>query len=178
MNIIGVEHAAYLEGDGKQDEDLEGMFERSETNVSLGRSLHSMMDSVDAEESRDIALEDLKAPILSEIDLVIKDLERVYVHIADQAIEHIHASEIILTFGRSSTVLHFFEEAAKRREFKVFVAESAPSFLGQNMAVELAKLGIDTTVISDSAVFAIMSRVNKVIIGTHAGNLLELFRIH
>ena len=33
--------------------------------------------------------------------------------------------------------------------------------------MSLAKSGIDTTVINDSAVFAIMSRVNKVIIGTH-----------
>lgn len=35
------------------------------------------------------------------------------------------------------------------------------------MAVRLAKSNIQTTVISDSAIFAIMSRVNKVIIGTH-----------
>lgn len=37
------------------------------------------------------------------------------------------------------------------------------------MAVELSKAGIETTVIPDSAVFAVMSRVNKVILGTHAG---------
>lgn len=35
------------------------------------------------------------------------------------------------------------------------------------MAVSLAKSNIQTTVISDSAVFAMMSRVNKVIVGTH-----------
>lgn len=33
--------------------------------------------------------------------------------------------------------------------------------------MSLAKSGIETTVINDAAVFAIMSRVNKVIIGTH-----------
>ena len=38
---------------------------------------------------------------------------------------------------------------------------------GQEFAVSLAKAGVETTVINDSAVFAIMSRVNKVIIGTH-----------
>lgn len=37
------------------------------------------------------------------------------------------------------------------------------------MALELSKAGIETTVIPDSAVFAVMSRVNKVILGTHAG---------
>ena len=37
------------------------------------------------------------------------------------------------------------------------------------MALSLSQSGIDTTVISDSAIFAVMSRVNKVIMGTHAG---------
>ena len=40
-------------------------------------------------------------------------------------------------------------------------------FQGQELAVSLAKSGIETTVINDSAVFAMMSRVNKVLIGTH-----------
>lgn len=35
------------------------------------------------------------------------------------------------------------------------------------MAVSLGKNNIQTTVVSDAAVFAMMSRVNKVIIGTH-----------
>lgn len=35
------------------------------------------------------------------------------------------------------------------------------------MAVNLAKAKIKTTLISDVAIFAMMSRVNKVIIGTH-----------
>ncbi|CAJ0647718.1 3765_t:CDS:2 [Entrophospora sp. SA101] len=36
------------------------------------------------------------------------------------------------------------------------------------MALSLSQAGIDTTVIADSAIFAVMSRVNKVIMGTHA----------
>ena len=38
---------------------------------------------------------------------------------------------------------------------------------GQELAVQLAMADIETTVITDSAVFALMSRVNKVIIETH-----------
>jgi translation initiation factor eIF-2B subunit beta len=44
----------------------------------------------------------------------------------------------------------------------VIVAECAPSFNGQRLAVSLAEAKIPTTVINDSAVFAMMSRVNKV----------------
>lgn len=40
-------------------------------------------------------------------------------------------------------------------------------FQGHELAVSLGKSKIETTVIADSAIFAIMSRVNKVIIGTH-----------
>jgi hypothetical protein len=47
-------------------------------------------------------------------------------------------------------------------------------YSGQEMAVELSKAGIETTVIPDSAVFAVMSRVNKVILGTHAGKSIIL----
>ncbi|KAJ3325510.1 GCD complex subunit gcd7, partial [Blyttiomyces sp. JEL0837] len=36
------------------------------------------------------------------------------------------------------------------------------------MALALSQAGIDTTLITDSAIFAVMSRVNKVILGTHA----------
>lgn len=50
------------------------------------------------------------------------------------------------------------------------------------MAVSLGKNDIQTTVIPDSAVFAIMSRVNKVIIGTHTvladGGLRAVCGIH
>lgn len=42
------------------------------------------------------------------------------------------------------------------------MAESAPSLSGQEMARRLAEAGIETTVISDSAVYAIMARVNQV----------------
>lgn len=37
------------------------------------------------------------------------------------------------------------------------------------MASALSASGIDCILISDSALFAVMSRVNKVIIGAHAG---------
>ena len=42
------------------------------------------------------------------------------------------------------------------------VAESAPSYQGQDLAVALGQAGIETTLMTDSAVFAVMSRVNKV----------------
>ena len=79
----------------------------------------------------------------------------------------VFSREIILTFGTSHTVQSFLREASKFRKFEVIVAESAPSYSGHTMALALKELGIETTVIADSAVFAMMPSINKVIVGTH-----------
>nr|CAG8571470.1 5862_t:CDS:2 [Entrophospora candida] len=100
----------------------------------------------------------LKPLIISEIREMISELENTYVNTADQAMEHIH----------SKTVEVFLKTAAKKRKFSVIVAETSPTYLGHEMALSLSQAGIDTTVIADSAIFAVMSRVNKVIMGTHA----------
>ncbi|RIB15546.1 hypothetical protein C2G38_1971573 [Gigaspora rosea] len=106
--------------------------------------------------------------IISELQEMINELENTYVNIIDQAMEHIHSNEIIMTVGKSRTVEMFLKTAAKKRKFSVLVAETFPTYLGHEMALSLSEAGIDTTVISDSAIFAVMSRVNKVIMGTHA----------
>ena len=109
--------------------------------------------------------------------------ESVYCFYYHLALEHIHASEVILTVGRSRTVEMFLKRAAtKGRKFQVIVAEAAPYYQGQQLAASLAKAHIETTLITDSAIFAMMSRVNKVIVGTHAilanGGLKGLSGLH
>ncbi|KAG1464252.1 hypothetical protein G6F55_001896 [Rhizopus delemar] len=76
--------------------------------------------------------------------------------------------EVIMTTGQSRTVQEFLIRAAQKRKFQVIVAETAPTYQGHKMALALSKAGIDTTVIADSAVFAAMPRVNKVVLGAHA----------
>ena len=52
----------------------------------------------------------------------------------------------------------------------MYVAESAPSLRGHTTAKDLAtgENPINVTLISDAAVFAMMARMDKVIIGAHA----------
>ncbi len=45
---------------------------------------------------------------------------------------------------------------------QVVVAEGAPKYDGQRLAKQLADTGIQTTLIADAAVFAMMARMNKV----------------
>lgn len=57
----------------------------------------------------------------------------------------------------------------KKLEAKSKVKLTGPSSLqGHDLATRLSSVGINTTLIPDSAIFAIMSRVNKVVIGTHS----------
>ena len=109
---------------------------------------------------------DFRERVFEIIEELTHDIDNCSDDISKQAIGHIHANEIILTIGRSRTVERFLKNAAKTRKFEVIVAEAAPDFSGHQMAVNLAKGKISTTVITDSAIFAMMARVNKVIIGT------------
>ena len=110
----------------------------------------------------------LRSVIIDSINELISELETCRENIAMQALEYIHSNEVIMTFGKSRTVEMFLKNAARKRKFSVIVAECAPFYKGQELAKSLAESNIETTVIADSAVFAMMSRVNKVIIGTHA----------
>jgi len=129
-------------------------------------SLQKMLKSADNVSDWGKTVSDLKERVFEIIEELMIELETSCEEISKQAIEHIHANEIILTIGRSRTVEKFLKHAAKTRKFEVIVAEAAPGFSGHQMATSLAKAKISTTVITDSAIFAMMARVNKVIIGT------------
>ncbi|XP_014676224.1 PREDICTED: translation initiation factor eIF-2B subunit beta-like isoform X2 [Priapulus caudatus] len=133
-------------------------------------SLHRMFtDNAKTEDySVPILNVDFKAVVIEAVNEILIELENSADNIAMQALEHIHSDEVIMTAGRSRTVEKFLKQAARKRRFQVIVVECAPFYHGQELAWSLADAQIDTTVITDSAVFAIMSRVNKVIIGTHS----------
>jgi translation initiation factor eIF-2B subunit beta len=112
-------------------------------------------------------LASFKAEVINQINELIDDEVLLsHVSIADQARDHIHSNEVLLTFGMSKCVKDFLVKAREERSFEVFVVEAAPLFRGHLMAKDLADAGIPTILIPDSSIYAMMSRVNKVIIGT------------
>ncbi|KAJ6103126.1 hypothetical protein N7486_005553 [Penicillium sp. IBT 16267x] len=130
---------------------------------------------------------DVRAEVLEGINEIIDELGQVDDQIAAYALEHIHSNEIILTHTSSTTVQKFLVKAAAKRKFTVIHAESFPNNHDsthatvsgnstgddENLSFEsfqkpLVALGITVILIPDSAVFALMSRVNKVILGTHS----------
>ncbi|KAM7268358.1 hypothetical protein ACFE04_010524 [Oxalis oulophora] len=111
----------------------------------------------------------LKHDVIEAVNELIQDISTCHELIADQAVEHIHQNEVILTLGSSKTVFEFLCAAKeKKRSFRVFVAEGAPRYKGHLLARDLVERGLQTTLITDSAIFAMISRVNMVIVGAHA----------
>ncbi|RDL37942.1 NagB transferase-like protein [Venustampulla echinocandica] len=133
---------------------------------------------------------DLKAEVISGIEEIIDELDQVDDQMAGYAQEHIHSNEVILTHSSSTSVQKFLLKAAEKRKFTVIVAESYPNDhqathaavtgsvapdLGssEDTSLEmflkpLTAAGITVVLTTDAAIFAIMSRVNKVILATHA----------
>ncbi|ELR14496.1 translation initiation factor eif2b subunit beta, putative [Acanthamoeba castellanii str. Neff] len=93
---------------------------------------------------------DIKAVVQTSVGELIDEINNLYRNISDQ------------------TVAEFLIAAARKRKFDVIVAQSAPSYTGNETAASLSRAGIETTIIPDSAIFAMMARTNKVILGTHA----------
>ena len=133
------------------------------------------------------AAKDLRAEVITGIEEIIEELDQVDDQIAGYALDHIHSNEIILTYTSSITIQKFLLKAAGKRKFTVIHAEAFPNnhhatyrtIVGpskedseDNMTAEkfqkpLTAAGITVILIPDAAVFALMSRVNKVILGTH-----------
>jgi len=111
-------------------------------------------------------LPELRDRILESLSEYKSEVEQSVELIAGQGESKIHSDEVIMTCGFCPMVLSFLTKAAKRRKFHVIVAEGAPKYDGHKMAKSLSSSGIQTTLIQDVAIFSMMSRVNKVIIGT------------
>ena len=83
-----------------------------------------------------------------------------------------------MTFSHSGLLIEFLSAAKNGdsddpsvkggKDFDVLVCETAPNFSGHKTATDLQKNGISAKLITDSSIYAFMSRVDKVIISTAA----------
>ncbi|XP_066385894.1 uncharacterized protein [Miscanthus floridulus] len=149
---------------------LQTLLEDIPVSPAISRTASSTGDSDGKSKSGDkSSTRKLKHDVIAAIGDLIDEIDSCYEPISEQAVELIHQNEVILTLGRSRTVKEFLYAAKeKKRSFRVFVAEGAPRYQGHVLAKELVEKGVQTTVITDSAVFAMISRVNMVIVGAHA----------
>lgn len=132
---------------------------------------------------------DIKAEVIEGINQLIEELDVVDDQIAESALNHIHSNETILTHTSSQTVQKFLMAAARKRKFTVVHAEAYPNDHeathdtimngGRKTTATttddnddprwkpLTAMGITVILIPDTAVFALMSRINKVLLSPH-----------
>lgn len=131
---------------------------------------------------------DIKAEAISGLRDLLDELSVVDTQIAESALDHIHSNEVILTHTSSSTIQKFLATAARKRKFTLIHAEAYPNDHHSTHATilnggrsmpdvdddteerwkPLTALGITVILIPDSAIFALMSRINKVLLAPHA----------
>ncbi|KAI3821343.1 hypothetical protein L1987_08909 [Smallanthus sonchifolius] len=116
--------------------------------AALHHSSSSAGDSEDKTKSTDknSRSRKLKHTVIETVNELIQDIATCHEQIAEQAVEHIHHNEVILTLGSSGTVIEFLC-AAKERKRSFRVAEGAPRYQGHTLAKELVARGLQTTVI-------------------------------
>ncbi|KAM5570064.1 hypothetical protein ABKV19_017200 [Rosa sericea] len=80
------------------------------------------------------------------------------------------ASEVILTLGSSKTVQEFLFAAKEKKKIisGICCRGSSKMYQGHLLAKELAGRGLQTALITDSAIFAMISQAIMVIVGAHA----------
>jgi translation initiation factor 2B subunit (eIF-2B alpha/beta/delta family) len=158
-----------------ETEDISAMEESGNINqsgndhdiLSLSRILSDVDISNefgDIESAFTLKVPDMRQGVLASINEINEELDNLYLPISDQAQEHIHADECILVYGHSLMTELFLKAAARKRRFQVIVSEQSTGLSGLKLATNLSKLSnnISVTLISDSNIYAIMSRVNKV----------------
>lgn len=132
-----------------------------------------------------LSMRDVRDDVINGLREMLDEIDQASEQIAGYASEHIHPQEVIMTYSSSLTVQKFLLAAAKRRKFTVIHVEGYPNLHEEtyetivNGATEededsegrlktLTAAGINVIIVPDSAVFALMSRVNKVILPTNA----------
>lgn len=119
-------------------------------------------------ESTKVAKKDAKADIIEGIQELIDEITNSEENVSNMSSDMIHENEIILTATPDSkSVLKFLLKASLKRKFTVLITESFPNSTpgSHAFAKKLAKAGIETVIIPDTLVYAVMSRVGKVLIG-------------
>lgn len=110
----------------------------------------------------------LKAAVLGAINELSAEVDN-HAAIVQRAGDYIHQDECILTFGYSRVVELFLKAAGAKRRFQLIIAEAAPALDGHRLALSLSKISnIAVTLMPDSGLYAIMGRVNKVLLGVTA----------
>ena len=132
------------------------------TAVSLWNGVHATIKGVDTCDT----VEGMRELIVSNAERFNKASLDAVKTIGEIGAKRIQDGDIILTHCNSSAALSVIKTAFRQgKKFRVYATESRPWRQGILTVNELAKEGIDITLIIDSAVRSVMKSVTKVFVG-------------
>eukprot|EP01001_Neometanema_parovale_P005705 NODE_2119_length_1508_cov_49.644765_g2017_i0.p1 GENE.NODE_2119_length_1508_cov_49.644765_g2017_i0~~NODE_2119_length_1508_cov_49.644765_g2017_i0.p1 ORF type:complete len:449 (-),score=102.26 NODE_2119_length_1508_cov_49.644765_g2017_i0:160-1458(-) len=140
--------------------------------TSMGNSLAYVKHKITKlfEVNPDCSDAEFKKAIFKLIDMFIYE-RIVYAArlIRDLALEKIKDGDVLLVYGRSSTVEMILNEAHEKNiKFKVMVVDSRPSCEGRELVNRLAAQNMQCTYVLISALSNVMGEVTKVFVGASA----------
>jgi len=127
--------------------------------------MHVMRDRI--EQGQDIG--SVRRAVLEQKDILLHSIRSSVEQISSIGSRRITDGESIMIHGYSSTALGIIKKAAEEgKRLRIFSTETRPEFEGRIAAIELSKLGIDTTIIADSSSRYYMKDVDKFLVGAEA----------
>ena len=132
------------------------------TAVSLWNGVHATLKGVEGCSS----VEDAKRLIIANAERFNEGSVNAVKTIGEIGAKRIQDGDVILTHCNSSAALSVIKTAFRQgKKFKVYATESRPWRQGILTVNDLAKEGVDITLIIDSAVRSVMKNVTKVFVG-------------
>lgn len=141
------------------------------TKRSLGNVLGAFGFSGGGEGGHDfkMPMPTLRQTIMGGINELNDEIDNVLGPICEQSMEQIHADACVLVYGWSQVVESFLKAAARKRKFQIIIVEAGPDLSGHKLAEALKDApNVSCTLISDCAVYAVMGRVNTVLVAPDA----------
>ncbi len=114
-------------------------------------------------------IEDIARTIDEMVERIIDEVNQATDRAAEIMSKRIEDGDVIITLSYSGSVLKAIKRAHDRgSEIEVIVSESRPIGEGLEMAKHLARIGVKTTLIVDSAIRASIERATKAMLGAEA----------
>ena len=144
------------------------------TAVSLWNGVHATVRGLKDAESFEAARE----AVITDGRRFAEESEKAVQRIARIGSKRIKSGDTLMTHCNSSAAIGVIAEAVRQgKDIKVYATESRPWRQGILTVNDLSKAGVDVTLIIDSAVRTVMSRVDRVFVGadtiTSSGSLIN-----
>ncbi len=152
------------------------LFSSRETEPLMRNAIRWIMSRV--EESGEKEVGQLVESVSSVSHKFLENLQRSKQKIAEIGAKRIRDDSVIFTHCHSSTVTNLLSRAKEEgRSFQVICTESRPVFQGRITVREMLELGLETTLIVDSAARYFMNEADFVFVGADAitseGNVIN-----